>query len=115
MPVGLFLDVHVDKAIHDQLRVRGVDVLRAQGDDAAEMADDELLQRASHLGRLIFTQDIRFKVLAEDWQRQARPFAGLVFAQQQQLSVGQLIFQLELVAKVSEPAEWLNRVERLPL
>ena len=28
MPVPLYLDVHVDKSIHDQLRLRGVDVVR---------------------------------------------------------------------------------------
>jgi predicted nuclease of predicted toxin-antitoxin system len=79
MPVQLYLDVHVDKAIHDQLRLRSVDVLRAQDDDAAEMADHELLERASRLGRLIFTQDIRFKAMAEEWQRAGKPFSGLVF------------------------------------
>ncbi len=72
MPVQLYLDVHVDKAIHDQLHLRGVDVLRAQDNGAAEMTDEELLQRAMELGRIIFTQDIRFKALAEDWQRRGR-------------------------------------------
>jgi len=52
MPVQLYLDVHVDKAIHDQLRLRGVDVLRAQDDDAAELTDEELLQRAADLNRV---------------------------------------------------------------
>lgn len=68
MPVRLYLDVHVDKAIHDQLRLRDVDVARAQDDGAGEMADEELLERAAVLGRLIFTQDIRFKAMAEQWQ-----------------------------------------------
>jgi len=115
MAVALYMDVHVNVAVTNQLRLRAVDVLTAVEDGCRRLPDDQLLERARLLGRVLFTQDIRFKVLAEDWQRQVRPFAGLVFAQQQQLSVGQLIFQLELVAKVSEPAEWLNRVERLPL
>ena len=38
MAARLYLDVHVDKAIHDQLRLRGVDVLRALDDSAAEFA-----------------------------------------------------------------------------
>ena len=61
MPVRLYFDVHVDKAIHDQLRLRGVDVLRAQDDGTAERSDEELLRRTTELGRLIFTQDLRFK------------------------------------------------------
>ena len=78
MPVPLYFDVHVDKAIHDQLRLRGVAAVRAQDDGAAEMTDEELLQRTTELGRIIFTQDIRFKALAEDWQRQGKTFSGLV-------------------------------------
>ena len=64
MPVQLYFDVHVDKAIHDQLRLRAVDALRAQDDDAAEMTDQDLLQHATELGRIIFTQDVRFKTSA---------------------------------------------------
>ena len=63
MPVQLYLDVHIDKAIHDQLRLRGVDVLRAQDDGAAELSDDELLARSSSLGRLLFTHDTRSRGL----------------------------------------------------
>jgi hypothetical protein len=33
----LYFDVPIDKAIHDQLKLRGVGVLRAQDDDAAEL------------------------------------------------------------------------------
>ena len=66
---SLYLDVHVPAAIAAELRRRGVDVLTAQEDGATELEDDGLLIRAGSLGRLLFTQDIRFKALAEDWQR----------------------------------------------
>ena len=82
MPVPLYLDVHIDKAIHDQLRLPGVDVLRAQDDDAAEFSDERMLQRATELGRLLFTHDVRFKALAEAWQRTGKPFSGLAFGNQ---------------------------------
>ena len=82
MAVRLYMDVHVPMAITDQLRRRGVDVLTAIEDGAATLEDDQLLARASELGRVLFTQDIRFKALAEDWQRQGRGFAGLIFGHQ---------------------------------
>ncbi len=66
MPMQLYFDVHIDKAIHDQLQLRGVDVLRAQDDDAAELADEEVLERSTSLGRLLFTHDTRFKALAAE-------------------------------------------------
>ena len=111
----LYFDVHVPAAIAVQLRRRGVDVLTAQEDEAAELKDHELLARSTELGRLIFTQDIRFKVLAEAWQRDGRAFAGLVFGHQLHGSVGQYVRDLELIAKATEPADWSGQVEQLPL
>jgi hypothetical protein len=114
MPVRLYLDVHVDKAIHDQLRLRGVDVLRAQDDAAAEMEDDILLQHVTDLGRPIFTQDIRFKALAEEWQRTGKPFSGLLFGNQLGVTIGSYVKDLELIAKATDPAEWISLVQHLP-
>jgi hypothetical protein len=76
---ALYLHVHVPAAIAAQLHRRGVDVLTAQDDDATELEDAALLVRATALGRVLFTQDIRFKSLAESWQRTGRNFAGLLF------------------------------------
>ena len=114
MPVRLYFDVHVDKAIHDQLRLRGVDVLRAQDDGTAERSDEELLRRATELGRLIFTQDLRFKGLAEHWQRNGKAFSGLLFGNQLGVTVGAYVKDLELIAKTTEPTEWENIVQYLP-
>jgi Domain of unknown function (DUF5615) len=114
MTTQLYLDVHVDKAIHDQLRLRGVDVLRAQDDGAAELSDDDLLRRTSALGRLLFTQDLRFKALAEKWQREGKTFAGLLFGNQLGVTVGTYVLDLELIAKATEPDEWANVVQHLP-
>src|SRR5947209_20370376 len=114
MTVPLYMDVHVPQAITDQLRRRGIDVLTAIEDGTAELADNDLLERARVLGRLLFTQDIRFKALAEDWQRQGRSFAGLLFGHQLGGTIGQFVQNLELVALASDPAEWLNTIEHLP-
>jgi predicted nuclease of predicted toxin-antitoxin system len=114
MPVQLYFDVHVDKAIHDQLRLRGVDVLRAQDDDAAEMTDENLLHRATDLDRVVFTHDIRFEALAEDWHRKGKTFAGLAFGNQLGVTVGTCVKDLELIAKATEGAEWVNAVQHLP-
>ncbi|HEY9798644.1 MAG TPA: DUF5615 family PIN-like protein [Leptolyngbyaceae cyanobacterium] len=114
MAIALYMDVHVPQSITDQLRRRGVDVLTAIEDDSAELADEALLERASTLGRVLFTQDIRFKALAEDWQRQEREFSGLIFGHQLGGTIGQFVKDLEVIALTSEPDEWLNIVEYLP-
>jgi hypothetical protein len=114
MPISLYMDVHVPQAIIDQLRRRGVDVLTAIEDGSDLLPDEELLEHARQLGRVLFTQDIRFRALAEDWQRQDRPFAGLAFGHQLQ-SIGSFVQDLELIAKASDPDDWSNRVEYLPM
>ena len=114
MPVPLYMDVHVPQAITDQLRRRGVDVLTAGEDNANVLPDEQLLERARSLGRVLFTQDIRFKALAENWQRQSRPFAGLIFGHQLGATLGQYVKDLELIASASDPQDWLNTIEHLP-
>jgi hypothetical protein len=54
--------------------------------------------------------------MAEEWQQTGRYFAGL-FATRQLLEddYGWCIADLELIAKASEPNEWDNRIEYLPL
>jgi Domain of unknown function (DUF5615) len=99
--VQLYVDVHVPQAITDQLRRRSLDVLTAIEDDSSELLDDELLEHVRSLERVLFTQDIRFKAMAEDWQRQGKPFAGLIFGHQLGGTIGQYVKDLELIAQAS--------------
>jgi predicted nuclease of predicted toxin-antitoxin system len=113
--VRLYFDVHVRRSVTDGLRVRGVDVLRAQDDGAAELEDPELLDRASELGRLLFTQDKDLLREATKRQRAGQKFSGIIYAHQREVSIGQCVTDLEIIANDSEPEEWVGRVEHLPL
>ena len=57
MPVAFYMDVHVPQSITDQLRRRGVDVVTAVDDGRQRATDEEILARATELGRVSFTQD----------------------------------------------------------
>ena len=114
MPIALYMDVHVPQAITEQWRLRGVDVLTAIENGADELDDDVLLEHVRSVGRVIFTQDIRFRAMAEDWIRQGRAFAGLIFGRQLGASIGQFVRDLQLIAEASEPEEWEKRVEFIP-
>ncbi|SRR6266571_1116345 len=115
MSVLLYSDVHVRRAVTEGLRLRGVDILTAQEDGAAEMDDPELLDRVMMLGRVIFTQDEDFLIEARRRQESGEPFAGVVYAHQLNVTIGQCVADLELIAKIYEPEDMLNRVEYLPL
>ncbi len=114
MAIALYMDVHVPQAITVQLRRRGVDVLTAFDDETRELPDDKLLERVTQLQRVLFTQDIRFRVLAETWQVDRKQFTGLIFGHQLGGTIGQFVKDLELIAKASEPSEWVNAVEYIP-
>jgi predicted nuclease of predicted toxin-antitoxin system len=109
------MDVHVKRAVTDGLRRRGVDVLTAQDDGTARLNDADLLDHASSLGRVMFSQDDDLLREATKRQQSAQHFSGVVYAHQLNITVGQAIQDLELIAKIYEPEEIENRVEYLPL
>jgi hypothetical protein len=83
-----------------------VDVWTAQEDSAATLADDRLLECASQLRRPPVTHDIRLHALAENWQQTNRPFFGLIFGHLMQVSIGQCVRDLELIAEATDDKDW---------
>jgi hypothetical protein len=113
--VKLYMDVHVRRAITSGLRLRDVDVLTAQEDGAARLDDPALLDRATELARVLFSQDDDLLIEAVRRQRNGEFFAGVIYAHQLRITVGQCLNDLDLLAKVGEPEDFENRVEFLPL
>jgi hypothetical protein len=94
---------------------RGVDVLTAQTDGTAQLDDASLLDRARQMGRVLFTRDNDLLAEAASRQRAGIPFAGVIYAHQLRVTIGQCVQDLEIIAKCGEPADLANRVEHLPL
>jgi hypothetical protein len=115
MATALYADVHVPGPVILQLRLRGVNIAAATEEGHERKTDEELLDISTVSSRVMVTQDIRFRVLAEDWQRTGRSFASLVFAHQRRVSFGEMIRDLEVIAKATDPSFWINRIEQLPL
>ena len=55
MSVHLCMDGHVRRAVTAGLRLRGVDILTAQENGTGKLPDPDLLDRATELGRVLFT------------------------------------------------------------
>lgn len=115
MPVGLYMDQNVPRAITAGLRLRNVDVVTAFEDNASTLDDPALLSRASALGRVLFSQDD--DLLAEATHRQAADisFGGVVYAHQLRVSIGTCIQDLEIIASAGDPEELQQQVLFLPL
>jgi hypothetical protein len=110
----LYLDHHVPAAVAAGLRARGVDVLACQEDGTPTLDDDLLLDRATSLGRELYTQDEDLLAIAQQRQVACTDFSGVAYAHQLGISIGQAVRDLELLARVYEPDDMRNRVEYLP-
>lgn len=115
MPLQLYMDVHVPIVVTEALRLRGHDVLTAQADGASRSDDDELLARAKHLGRVLFSQDQDFLRIATEWQQEGKSFPGIIYAAQRGASLGGLADDLDLLLSCAFPEELRDRVVYLPL
>jgi len=115
MPIALYMDHHVPRAVTIGLRLRGVDVITALEDNADRLDDPQLLDRASVLRRVLFTQDDDLLIEAARRQRAGIYFHGLVYAHQLRVSIGTCVRDLEIVAKAGEPEDLVNHIRFLPL
>lgn len=114
MPLAVYMDVHVPAGVSEGLRRKRIDVRTAQEDSAGQMSDDELLTRATALGRVLFTQDSDFLEIAARWQRQGAAFGGVLFAPQG-TPIGRMIEDAELCLAGMTVDELRNRLVHLPL
>jgi predicted nuclease of predicted toxin-antitoxin system len=108
------MDHHVPAAITQGLRQRGVDVITAEEDGSTQLDDELLFERTTLLGRTLFTQDRDFLAISYRWHQAGRNFAGLAYAHQLNISIGQAVQDLELIAKVFDPDDMINRIEFIP-
>ena len=109
------MDENVHGAITSGLRQRHINVLIAQEDIPEGTPDPAVLDRATELGRVLFTQDDDLLAEAARRQRMGEPFAGVIYIHQDKLIIGRCIEDLELLTQVSEPEQFVNYVQYLPL
>ncbi len=115
MSIVLYMDENVHRAITNGLRLRGVDVLTAQEDKRSGFRDPKILDRATELQRILFTQDDDFLTEANRRQTEKIDFLGIIYAHKLRVSVGDCIRDLEIIAEAANLEELANQVEYLPL
>lgn len=106
--VRYYADENVDRAVARGLRRRGVDILTASESGMLGRSDEEQLAFAAAQGRVLFTQDDDFLMLAA----QDTPHAGIVYAPQQ-TPVGRVIRGLLLIQQVIPAEDMVGLVEYL--
>ncbi len=115
MTIALYMDEHIHASITVGLRLRDVNVLTVQEDQRSGIADTRLLDRATELRRVVFSQDQDFLIEAQHRQSEGIPFAGVIYAHQRVVTIGDCVRDLEIIAKASDPEDLANLVQFLPL
>jgi len=113
--IAFYMDEHVPRAVTDGLRFRGIDVLIAQDDVAEGTPDNELLDRATKLGRVLYTHDDDLIVEAARRQNSGEYFCGVIYVHQEKITIGQAVRDLEYLAQAGNSADFENQVIYLPL
>ncbi len=113
--IRLYMDHHVPRPVTEGLLRRGSDVLTAYEDDRAATEDDILLERATELGRVLYSQDDDLLVIADQWLQTGREFSGLIYAHQLNITIGRAVRDLEIMARVLDPQDMVNRIEFIPI
>ena len=107
--IRLYLDENLTPKIATQLRRRGVDIVSVHELGLTGDSDENHLQRATEMKRVLVTADTDFLVMVSEGAQHA----GIVFGVQEKLSIGDWVNGLELIVAVYSPEEMVNHVEYL--
>ena len=112
----IYTDHCVDGAIVSGLLRRGIDVLTAQQDGHHNRTPDpRVLDRATELKRIVFTQDEDFLAEATARQRAGEHFHGVIFGAQNRGFVGRYIEDIEILARLEDIENLVGLVTYVPI
>ncbi len=93
--LNFYFDTHIANAVSDQLRLRGVEVVRCEDVGMADASDLEHLEYATAKGLAVVSHDQDFLILDAQWQDKGRSHAGIFHIQPWlQGSTGQIVKEL---------------------
>jgi len=103
------LDEHVNPAIAQGLRLRGIDVTTTADAHLLKAPDESHLEFANREGRVIFTNDRDFLSFACT----SDEHAGIAYCARRAKSIGYIVRHLCLMHDCMEPDEMRGKVEYL--
>jgi hypothetical protein len=115
--IRLLADEHIDAAVVAGLfrRRPEIEFLRVQSIGLRSPSDDAILDWAAEHGFVLVTHDRRtIPRLVGRRLAEKRPVVGVLVASSD-MTIGELIDELEIIATASEPEEWMGRLDFLPM
>lgn len=115
MSISLYMDHNVPRAVTEGVRHRGVKVKTAYENGRETARDPEILDRATELSYVLFTQDDDFLPITGKRQRNRIGFSGVIYAHPLKITIGRCIEDLTLITKIADLQDLEDRVIYLPL
>ena len=109
----IYCDENIESAIVEGLRRREIEVISAQDTKNLGKSDEYHLEYASKLGAVILTYDADLLRIAHRWSQEGKRHRGILYAHPQDLSFGECVRLVELVAQVLSEEEMENHIEFL--
>ena len=109
MPESLrfYLDEHVDPAIAEGLRRRGIDALTTAEAGLLNASDEKQMALAEAQGRVLVTHDADFLRI----YRTGKIHPGIIYCHQQSRSIGEIVRSLVLMWENLEAGEMKNHIQ----
>ena len=115
MSVAFYFDHNMQTAVVAALRASGFDALTALEDEYDRHPDEDVLDRAMSLRRVVVTHDQDFLDIAADRQIRSEEFPGIVFCHLGKASIRAMVADLKLISEVATYEELMNQVTWVPL
>ncbi len=110
--IALYLDEHIQLALAEALRARGVDILTTLEAKNIGLHDVDQLAFAAQNRRSFFSYDKRhFAKIHYEWMRMKRQHAGIILSDQ--LAVGLLLRRVMKLYLSLNTEDMMNRLEYL--
>jgi len=104
----IYADENIEQAIVEGLRRRGVKIVSAGELGYIGGSDDFHLRKASEMNAVILTHDNDYLIIAEKFDHN-----GIIFAHSKNVSIGQCVRGVELIANILTDKDMKNHVEFL--
>lgn len=101
------LDEHVDRAVSEGLRRRGIDVTTTPDAGLRTSSDMAHIEYSRRTGRIIFTEDEDYLVLSKSGVEHC----GIVYCHPSTLTIGQIIEYLVLIDACMAEEDMRNHIE----
>ena len=111
----LYMDHCADGAVVAGLRRLGVDLITAEEDGREETADPLVLDRATELKRIVFTEDKDFLREARRRQNLGIHFYGVIFVRQNRVPIGRCIEDIHIIVEAGDIEHINDNVIYLPI